>query len=148
MDWKNMTFKSKKNTLTTPSSGSPRHHFFLLFMHFYPGTMTTHTESINSDLQRGLDRHLRHTQHRTQNRTSKPLKYQRTTNTTATLIVLIIEFLQIQIPTDRTSGTRTRATQMLTNTIVETCSTRLTTAPRRHNDNREPEDTPPPPSYK
>ena len=30
-------------------------------MHFYPGTMTTHAESINSDLQRGLDRHLRHT---------------------------------------------------------------------------------------
>ena len=27
------------------------------------------------------------TQHRTQNRTSKPLKYQRTTNTTATLVV-------------------------------------------------------------
>ena len=33
------------------------------FMHFCPGTMTTHTESINSDLQRGLDRRLRHTQH-------------------------------------------------------------------------------------
>ena len=49
--------------------------------------MTTHAESINSDLQHGLDRHLRHTQHRTQNRTSKPLKYQRTTNTTATLVV-------------------------------------------------------------
>ena len=27
-----------------------------IFMHFCPGTMTTHTESINSDLQRGLDR--------------------------------------------------------------------------------------------
>ena len=38
-------------------------------MHFCPGTMTTHAESINSDLQRGLDRRLRHTQHRTQNRT-------------------------------------------------------------------------------
>ena len=63
--------------------------FFLLFsfMHFCPGTMTTHAESINSDLQRGLDRRLRHTQHRTQNRTSEPLKYQRTTNTTATLVV-------------------------------------------------------------
>ena len=61
--------------------------FFILFMHFYPGTMTTHAESINSDLQRGLDRRLRHTQHRTQNRTSKPLKYQRTTNTIATLVV-------------------------------------------------------------
>ena len=53
-------------------------------MHFYPGTMATQAESINSDLQRGLDRHLRHTQ---QNRTSKPLKYQRTTNTTTTLVV-------------------------------------------------------------
>ena len=31
------------------------------YMHFCPGTMTTHTESINSDLQRGLDRRLRHT---------------------------------------------------------------------------------------
>ena len=30
-------------------------------MHFYPGTMTTHAESINSDLQHGLDRRLRHT---------------------------------------------------------------------------------------
>ena len=46
---------------------------------------------------------------------------------------MIIEFLQIQIPTDRASGTRTRATQMLTNTIVEKCSTPLTTASRRPN---------------
>ena len=30
---------------------------------FLSGTMTTHAESINSDLQRGLDRRLRHTQH-------------------------------------------------------------------------------------
>ena len=37
--------------------------FFFLFMHFYPGTITTQVESINSDLQLGLDRHLRHTQH-------------------------------------------------------------------------------------
>ena len=40
-----------------------------VFMHFSPGTMTTHAESINSDLQRGLDRHLRHTHsigHRTE----------------------------------------------------------------------------------
>ena len=45
---------------------------FLLcfFMHFCPGAMTTHAESINSDLQRGLERRLRHTQHWTQNRTS------------------------------------------------------------------------------
>ena len=34
-----------------------------LFMHFCPGTITTHAESINSDLQRGLDRRLRHIQH-------------------------------------------------------------------------------------
>ena len=33
------------------------------FMHFCPGTITTHAESINSDLQRGLDRRLRHIQH-------------------------------------------------------------------------------------
>ena len=39
-------------------------------MHFCPGTMTTHAESFNSDLQCGLDRRLRHThniEHRTQN---------------------------------------------------------------------------------
>ena len=36
---------------------------FFLFMHFCPGTITTHAESINSDLQRGLDRRLRHIQH-------------------------------------------------------------------------------------
>ena len=34
---------------------------FFLFLHFCPGTMTAHAESINSDLQRGLDRRLRHT---------------------------------------------------------------------------------------
>ena len=34
-----------------------------LFMHFCPGTITTQVKSINSDLQLGLDRHLRHTQH-------------------------------------------------------------------------------------
>ena len=32
-------------------------------MHFCPRTMTTHAESINSDLQRELDRRLRHIQH-------------------------------------------------------------------------------------
>ena len=31
------------------------------FKHFYPGTMTTHAELINSNLQRGLDGRLRHT---------------------------------------------------------------------------------------
>ena len=60
---------------------------FFLCIFLNPGTMTTHAESINSDLQRGLDRRLRHTQQWTQNRTSKPLKYQRTTNTTATRVV-------------------------------------------------------------
>ena len=37
--------------------------FFIIFLfkHFYPGT--NHAESINSDLQHGLDRRLRHTQH-------------------------------------------------------------------------------------
>ena len=50
----------------------------------------------------------------------------------------LIQFLSIQIPTDRISGTRTRATQMLTNTIVEICSTPLTTAPRRSTNNHWP----------
>ena len=36
-------------------------YLFILFMHFCPGTMTTH--AINPDLQRGLERRLRHTQH-------------------------------------------------------------------------------------
>ena len=31
-------------------------------MHFCPGTITTHAESINSDLLHGLDRRLRHIQ--------------------------------------------------------------------------------------
>ena len=33
----------------------------IFFVHFCLGTMTTHAESINLDLQRGLDRRLRHT---------------------------------------------------------------------------------------
>ena len=38
--------------------------FFKNFlMHFCPGTMTTHVESMNSDIQRGPDRRLRYTQH-------------------------------------------------------------------------------------
>ena len=38
--------------------------FFIYFYAFFcPGTMTNHAESINSDLQRGLDRRLRQTQH-------------------------------------------------------------------------------------
>ena len=44
---------------------------------------------------------------------------------------MIVEFLQIQIPNDRTSGIRTFATPMLTNKFVEICSTPLTTAPRQ-----------------
>ena len=31
------------------------------FIHVCPGTMTAQAESINSDLQRGLDRRLQHT---------------------------------------------------------------------------------------
>ena len=41
----------------------------MCFMHFCPGTMTTHAESINLDLQRELDRGLRHIhniEHRTE----------------------------------------------------------------------------------
>ena len=97
-----MQEKRNSNELAEPWS-LQRTSFLLFFMHFCPGTMTTHAKSINSDLQR-----LRHT-------------------------TLIIEFLRLQIPTDRTNGIRTRATQMLTNTIVEICSTPLITAPRRPN---------------
>ena len=43
----------------------------------------------------------------------------------STVQVLIVEFLQIPIPTDRTSGIRTLATQMLINKFVEICSTPL-----------------------
>ena len=50
----------------TPGTCTSRVHVHFFFMHFCPGTMTTHAESTNSDLQRGLGRHLRHTQ---QNRT-------------------------------------------------------------------------------
>ena len=35
----------------------------MIIYNFCPGTMTTHTESINSDLSHELDRRLRHTQH-------------------------------------------------------------------------------------
>ena len=37
--------------------------FYFFIYAFLSRTMTTHAESINSDIQRGLDRHLRHTQH-------------------------------------------------------------------------------------
>ena len=46
-----------------------QYFFRNIFMHFCPGTMTTHAESINSDLQCGLDKYLRHThniEHRTE----------------------------------------------------------------------------------
>ena len=43
-----------------------------------------------------------------------------------------MEIFRIQIPTDRTNETRTRATRMLTYKFAEICSTPLTTAPRRH----------------
>ena len=36
-------------------------HYNDFFMRFCPGTMTTHAELINSDLQRGLGTRLRHT---------------------------------------------------------------------------------------
>ena len=49
--------------------------------------------------------------------------------------VLLVEYLQIKILTNRTSGTRTRITQMSTNKFVEICSTSLTTAPRRPEQN-------------
>ena len=54
--------------------------------------MTTHAESIYSDLQRGLDRRFTtHTTliHRIQNQYMQ-LKYQRATNTTATLVVTVL----------------------------------------------------------
>ena len=38
-----------------------RVNIFYFIMHFCPGSITTHAESINSDLQRGLDIRLRHT---------------------------------------------------------------------------------------
>ena len=40
---------------------------FFFYAFFCPGTITTHAESINSDLQRGLDRRLRHTLNTEQN---------------------------------------------------------------------------------
>ena len=50
--------------------------------------IVTRAESINSDLQRGLDKRLCDT-HNIEDRTEpvNPLKYQRTINTTATLVV-------------------------------------------------------------
>ena len=50
-----------KTVLVVASQKAVKYHNF--FFHFCPGTITTHAESINSDLQRGLDRRLRHIQH-------------------------------------------------------------------------------------
>ena len=38
-------------------------YFIFLLMHFCPGRITTHAESIHSDLQRGVDTRLRLIQH-------------------------------------------------------------------------------------
>ena len=55
---------SKKLVATSSGNGNvKRIGVFYFFMHFCPGTITTHAELINSDLQRGLDRRLRHIQH-------------------------------------------------------------------------------------
>ena len=54
------TFKTSDSHLPAHTS-TPLTHFFLKKIYACPGTMTTHAESINSDLQRGLDRRLRHT---------------------------------------------------------------------------------------
>ena len=85
-------FRIKKAKLT---KFGIKNEYCIFFMHFCPRPMTTHAESINSDLQRGLDRRLRHT-HNIEHRT---------------------EPVSLSVPTDRTSGTRTRATQMVTNTL-------------------------------
>ena len=58
-----------------------------------------------------------------------------------------IGVLRIQISTDRTSRTRTRATQMLTYKCVEICSTPLTTVARPASMEIPPlPPTPPPPA--
>ena len=49
------------NTKEKLSTFSFTWELFLLCFLFCPETMKTHAESINSDLQRGLDRRLRHT---------------------------------------------------------------------------------------
>ena len=108
-------------------------HGYMIFV-FYaficPGTMTTHAESINPDLQRGLDRRLRHITFNTeQNQLAIKVSADNQYYRNASGYVLIVEFLRIQILTDRTSGTRTRAIQMLTYKFVEICSTPLTTVP-------------------
>ena len=49
------------DTHNSDSEAEESENLIYFFMHFCPGTITTHAESINSDLQRGLDRRLRHT---------------------------------------------------------------------------------------
>ena len=58
--------------------------FFYAFF-LCPGTMKTHAESINSDLQRGLARRLRHTTLNTE-QNQLAIKVSAVTNTTATLL--------------------------------------------------------------
>ena len=67
-------------------------YFIYLFMHFCPGTMTTHARSIHSDLQR-----LRHTQHWTHN--------------TELCVVSIVDSIvtnSVPISLENTKTTRTR----------------------------------------
>ena len=49
--WKCIISSKTSKTQWTLSYG-PKRFFIFLFMHFCPGTMTTHADSINSDLQR------------------------------------------------------------------------------------------------
>ena len=48
-------------SFSTPHLPFRLYLLLIFFMRFCPGTMTTHAESINSDLQRGLDRCLQQT---------------------------------------------------------------------------------------
>ena len=54
----NCLFKSFVNSLMCCQRQQTENNFVV---HFCPWTMTIHAKSINSDLQRGLDRRLRHT---------------------------------------------------------------------------------------
>ena len=64
--------RNVRNVCNKQTSFANKIEFFYIFSYafFCPGTITTHAESINSDLQCGLDRRLRHTQHWTHIRTS------------------------------------------------------------------------------
>ena len=55
--------KDLKDSYVQTNNGTYDQLNMHFFMHFCPGAITTHAESINSDLQRGLDRRLRHIQH-------------------------------------------------------------------------------------